>query len=152
MKKIFLLLIVIFVSCSNQKAKVIGIKDGDTIVVLLKNNETQTLRLAEIDCPEKTQEFGIKAKRFTSSQVYGKYIIFSVVSNDKYGRSIAKVYYDNKYLSEELIKSGFAWFYKRYSNNKKLQVLENEAKRNKIGIWSYKNSIEPYKFRLTYKN
>ena len=72
MKKIFLLLIIIFISCSNQKAKVVGVKDGDTIVVLLKNNETQTLRLAEIDCPEKSQSFGMKAKQFTSSQVYGK--------------------------------------------------------------------------------
>ena len=148
MKKIFLLLIIIFISCSNQKAKVVGVKDGDTIVVLLKNNETQTLRLAEIDCPEKSQSFGMKAKQFTSSQVYGKYITFRTITKDKYRRSIAKVYYDNKYLSEEIIKAGFAWFYKRYSNNKKLELLEHEAKRNKLGIWSDKTTIEPYKFRL----
>mgnify|MGYP003594037528 FL=1 len=150
MKKIFLLLVIIFISCSNQKAKVIGVKDGDTIVVLLKNNETQTLRLAEIDCPEKSQSFGVKAKQFTSSQVYGKYITFSTITKDKYGRSIAKVYYDNKYLSEEIIKAGFAWFYKRYSNNKRLELLEHEAKRNKLGIWSDKTTIEPYKFRLIF--
>ena len=150
MKKIFLLLVIIFISCSNQKAKVIGVKDGDTIVVLLKNNETQTLRLAEIDCPEKSQSFGMKAKQFTSSQVYGKYITFSTITKDKYGRSIAKVYYDNKYLSEEIIKAGFAWFYKRYSNNKRLELLEHEAKRNKLGIWSDKTTIEPYKFRLIF--
>ena len=150
MKKIFLLLVIIFISCSNQKAKVVGVKDGDTIVILLKNNETQTLRLAEIDCPEKSQAFGMKAKQFTSSQVYGKYITFRTITKDKYGRSIAKVYYDNKYLSEEIIKAGFAWFYKRYSNNKKLQLLEHEAKRNKLGIWSDKTTIEPYKFRLIF--
>ena len=150
MKKIFLLLVIIFISCSNQKAKVIGVKDGDTIVVLLKNNETQTLRLAEIDCPEKSQAFGMKAKQFTSSQVYGKYITFRTIAKDKYGRSIAKVYYDDKYLSEEIIKAGFAWFYKRYSNNKRLELLEHEAKRNKLGIWSDKTTIEPYKFRLIF--
>ena len=148
MKRIFLLLIVIFVSCSNQKAKVIGVKDGDTIVVLLKNNETQTLRLAEIDCPEKSQSFGMKAKQFTSSQVYGKYITFRTVTKDRYDREIAKVYYDGKYLSEEIVKVGFAWFYRRYSSNKKLDSLEHEAKRNKLGIWSDNNTIEPYKFRL----
>ena len=150
MKKIFLLLVIIFISCSNQKAKVIGVKDGDTIVVLLKNNETQTLRLAEIDCPEKSQAFGMKAKQFTSSQVYGKYITFRTIAKDKYGRSIAKVYYDDKYLSEEIIKAGFAWFYKRYSNNKRLELLKHEAKRNKLGIWSDKTTIEPYKFRLIF--
>ena len=150
MKKIFLLLVIIFISCSNQKAKVVGVKDGDTIVILLKNNETQTLRLAEIDCPEKSQAFGMKAKQFTSSQVYGKYITFRTIAKDKYGRSIAKVYYDDKYLSEEIIKAGFAWFYKRYSNNKRLELLEHEAKRNKLGIWSDKTTIEPYKFRLIF--
>ena len=150
MKKIFLLLVIIFISCSNQKAKVIGVKDGDTIVVLLKNNETQTLRLAEIDCPEKSQSCGMKAKQFTSSQVYGKYITFSTITKDKYGRNVVKVYYDNKYLSEEIIKAGFAWFYKRYSNNKRLELLEHEAKRNKLGIWSDNTTIEPYKFRLIF--
>ena len=150
MKKIFLLLVIIFISCSNQKAKVVEVKDGDTIVVLLKNNETQTLRLAEIDCPEKSQSCGMKAKQFTSSQVYGKYITFRTVTKDRYDREIAKVYYDGKYLSEEIVKVGLAWFYRRYSSNKKLDSLEHDAKCNKLGIWSDNNAIEPYKFRLIF--
>ena len=31
-------------------AKVIAIKDGDTVVVLLEGNIQKTLRLAEVDC------------------------------------------------------------------------------------------------------
>ena len=150
MRKIVLLLLITLISCGEKKAKVIGIKDGDTITVLLANNETKTLRLAEIDCPEKKQAFGMKAKQFTSSQVYGKYITFRTVTKDRYGREIAKVYYDGKYLSEEIVKVGFAWFYRRYSSNKKLDSLEHDAKRNKLGIWSDNNTIEPYKFRLTH--
>ena len=49
------------------KAKVIGIKDGDTVVVLDSLNNQTTLRLAEVDCSEKNQPFGTKAKQFTSA-------------------------------------------------------------------------------------
>ena len=41
-------------------------KDGDTVVVLDSLNYQTTLRLAEVDCPEKSQAFGTKAKQFTS--------------------------------------------------------------------------------------
>jgi endonuclease YncB( thermonuclease family) len=43
-------------------AKVVGIKDGDTVVILEKNNTQKTLRLAEVDCPESKQPFGKNAK------------------------------------------------------------------------------------------
>ncbi len=134
------------------KAKVVGIKDGDTIVVLLSDSSQKVLRLAEVDCPESSQEFGKNAKKFTSQQVFGKYIEFWETDVDRYGRSIAKVFYDdNKYLSEEIIKFGWGWFYFKYSNNKKLEKLHFEAKKNKIGLWQSNNAISPYEFRQSKK-
>lgn len=53
-------------------AKVIGVKDGDTVVVLDSLTYQTTLRLAEVDCPEKAQAFGTRAKQFTSDAVYLK--------------------------------------------------------------------------------
>ena len=71
MKKLLLkiYLIIFTLSLYGQKlsvGKVIGIKDGDTIVVLDSLNNQTTLRLAEVDCPEKSQPFGTKSKQFTS--------------------------------------------------------------------------------------
>ena len=76
-------------------AKVVGVKDGDTVVVLDSLNYQTTLRLAEVDCPEKDQPFGTKAKQFTSDQIYRKEIKYIVTDIDRYGRSIAKIYYDD---------------------------------------------------------
>jgi endonuclease YncB( thermonuclease family) len=45
--------------------KVIRVIDGDTISVL-KDKEPVRIRLYGIDCPEKKQAFGKKAKQFTS--------------------------------------------------------------------------------------
>ena len=53
--------------------KVIGIKDGDTYVVLIDGKE-QVIRLEHIDCPEKKQPFGTKAKQFASDLCFGQFV------------------------------------------------------------------------------
>lgn len=133
---------------SQSKGKVIAIKDGDTIVILLDGNAQKTLRLADVDCPESGQPFGKNAKEFTSSQVFGKEIDFWETDTDRYGRTIAKVFYDDgKYLSAEIIKNGLGWWYYWYSTDKRLQDLENRAKRSSLGLWSDKNAISPWEWR-----
>ncbi len=153
MKKHILLLLLFFnisylYSQSTYTAKVVGIKDGDTVVVLDSLNYQTTLRLAEVDCPEKNQPFGTKAKQFTSDQIFRKQIKHIVTDIDIYGRSIAKIYYDdNKYLSAEIIKNGLGWHYKKYSTSKKIASFENSARLQKLGLWSDKNPIAPWDWR-----
>lgn len=132
---------------SQIKGKVIKIKDGDTEVVLLEGNIQKTLRLAEVDCPENGQAFGKNAKQFTSDEIFGKVIDFVETDTDRYGRTIAKIYYGKKYLSEELIKAGLGWWYYRYSTDKNLGILQDEAKNKKIGLWSDANAISPWDYR-----
>ncbi|GAA6773997.1 thermonuclease family protein [Flavobacterium sp. CGRL2] len=118
----------ISISVYSQSGKIVRIKDGDTVVLLDSDNNQITLRLAEVDCPESSQDFGKKAKEFTSNQVALKIVTYKIVDTDQYGRSIAKVYYDNKYLSAEIIKNGFGWHYKKYSKSIELSNLERSAK------------------------
>lgn len=133
---------------SQITAKIVAIKDGDTVVALLDNKTQEILRLADVDCPENRQPFGKNAKQFTSSQVFGKNIIFYRVGKDRYRRTIAKIFYDNeKYLSAEIIKAGFGWWYYKASKNFKLKDVEILAKKKKLGLWSDKNAIAPWDFR-----
>lgn len=145
----FLLLINYNFGQTSLTGKVIGVKDGDTVVVLDSLNNQITLRLAEVDTPEKSQPFGTKAKQFTSEQIYLKTIKYVVTDTDRYGRSIAMIYYDedSKYLSAEIIKAGMGWHYKRYSASKELALLEDNAKKNKIGLWIDNNPIAPWEYR-----
>ena len=155
MKKYFIFFVFFLISSlsfAQISAKVIGIKDGDTILVLLENKTQKTLRLAEVDCPESGQPFGKNAKDFTSSQVFGKIISFVETDQDRYGKTIAKVYYDNgKYLSKEIIKNGLGWFYFKYSNNKELEKLHYDAKEKKLGLWQDIKAISPYEWRQLQK-
>lgn len=116
---------------SQTTGKVIAIKDGDTVVVLLEGNIQKTLRLADVDCPESGQPFGKNARQFTSSQIFNKTISFIQTDKDRYGRTIAKIYYDEKYLSEEIIKAGFGWWYFYFSKDKNLGKLQDHAKTQK---------------------
>lgn len=154
MKKHTILLLFILSSTTifsqtTLSAKVVGVKDGDTVVVLDSLNYQTTLRLAEVDCPEKNQPFGTKAKQFTSDQIYLKKIKYIVTDTDRYGRSIAMIYYDNdnKYLSAEIIKAGMGWHYKRYSTSIELANFELKAKKEKKGLWVDNNPINPSDWR-----
>jgi endonuclease YncB( thermonuclease family) len=130
--------------------KVIAIKDGDTVVVIDSLNRQTTLRLAEVDCPEKNQPFGTKSKQFTSDQVYLKTVKYVITDTDRYGRSIAMIYYDNnKYLSAEIIRAGMGWHYKKYSKSVELAEIENEAKKEKHGLWIDEKPISPKEWRKT---
>ncbi|SEM18754.1 Endonuclease YncB, thermonuclease family [Chryseobacterium taichungense] len=154
MKKIIcgILLSVSMTLLSQIRGKVIKIKDGDTIVVLLADKTQQTLRLAEVDCPENGQAFGNNAKQFTSNQVFGKMVIIYKVGKDRYGRNIAGVFYDgDKYLSREIVKAGFGWWYFKASKNTELQKLQDKAKEKKLGLWSDKKAISPWEFRKNKK-
>lgn len=146
--KIIVKVLVVFFSTGafSQSGKVVGVKDGDTIV-LLENNKTTTIRLAEVDCPESGQPFGKNAKQFTSALVYQKFVDYEVISYDRYGRTIAKVFIDNKYLSEELIKNGFGWHYKKYSNSENLAELQHLARKNKKGLWVDSVPVAPWDWR-----
>ena len=102
--------------------KVVGVSDGDTITVM-HHGKGEKIRLYGIDCPEKRQAFGKRAKQFTSGMVFGKNVEVRPVTIDRYGRTIAWVYVNGTCLNEELLKAGFAWHYKRYSSERHLANL-----------------------------
>ena len=51
--------------------RVVGVSDGDTITVLSKGKPVR-IRLHGIDCPEKRQAFGKRAKQAASKLVFGQ--------------------------------------------------------------------------------
>jgi len=128
--------------------KVIGIKDGDTFVLLIEGKE-QVVRLAHIDCPEKKQPFGTKAKQFASDLCFGKYV--TLITNNKYDRNkrlIAEILLpDGRNINKELVKNGLAWHFKKYSTNDEYAKIEIETRINKIGLWSDPNPIAPWNWR-----
>lgn len=129
------------------KGKVVSVKDGDTIEILV-NNKSIRIRLYAIDCPEKAQPYGPKAKQFTADLCYGKTVWVKIHSKDRYGQLIGEVFLTNgKVLNNELLKTGYAWHYKKYNRSPILALYETEARKEKRGLWADTNSIPPWEFR-----
>ncbi|WP_103068138.1 thermonuclease family protein [Aquimarina sediminis] len=128
-------------------AKVIGVKDGDTIEVLYKK-EPIIIRLEHIDCPEKKQPFGQKAKQFVTDFCFGQKVkVISKGKFDRYRRLIAVIQYKNKTLNKRLVANGYALHFKKYSKDTSYSTLEEQARLYKKGMWSQKELIEPWLFR-----
>jgi micrococcal nuclease len=129
-------------------AKVIGVKDGDTVEVLY-NKVPIIIRLEHIDSPEKKQPFGKKAKIFVSDLIFGKNVkIISKGKKDRWGRLIAVVEtLDGKNVNKELVKNGLAMHFKKYSKDMSYDKIEVEARKQKIGIWQQDQVIEPWNYR-----
>lgn len=148
-KNIFLtviLLVCLPALSSAWSGLVVGVSDGDTITVM-HEGKGEKIRLYGVDCPEKKQAFGKKAKQFTSDMVFKKTVHVTPVNKDRYGRTIAWITHSGKVLNEELLKAGLAWHYKQYSKEQKLTKLEDCARQKRVGLWSDPYAVPPWEFR-----
>jgi len=154
----FLIISIILVLPANAaeliKGRVVGVSDGDTITVL-QDNKQYKIRLYGIDTPEKKQDFGQKAKQFTSGLVYRQKVTVIPKDKDRYGRTVGIVYINNKCLNEELIINGLAWVYRKYCNDtdcKRWSLQEAIAREKKLGLWIYDDPVPPWEYRKNNRN
>jgi endonuclease YncB( thermonuclease family) len=134
-------------------AKVIGISDGDTITLLNEDNTQLKIRLAGIDCPEKNQAFGNRAKRLLSEKVFGNVVRVEIRGIDRYDRALGIVRLGDEDINEYLIHEGVAWHYKHYAKDqpaeesKRYDLAQESAKKAKKGLWIQENPTAPWDFR-----
>lgn len=141
-----LCIIALLLSAETYIGRCVGVTDGDTIKVMHSGRAVK-IRLGGIDCPEMGQDFGTRAKQFTSAMVFGKEVQIREINLEMYVRIGARIYVDGKDLSLELVKAGLAWHYKHYSKDPVLAEAEVEARKAKIGLWSMPNPIPPWEYR-----
>lgn len=114
---------------------VVGVADGDTLTVL-RDREQIRIRLAEIDAPEKAQPFGQRSKQSLSDLCYQKQAKIEDHGQDRYGRTIGRVFCNGIDANAEQIRRGLAWVYRQYSKDPSLYPLETEAKAARRGLWA----------------
>lgn len=79
--------------------------DGDSIDISNIMQKTK-VRLIDIDAPEKNQPHGINSKQFLSTLILGKEVVIESKGQDRYGRTLAKVYSNNLDVNAEMVRSG----------------------------------------------
>ena len=103
-------------TASSLHGRVVRVVDGDTIRVLLDGGRTERVRYIGIDTPESVkpgtpvQCFAKRASHFNASLVSGRQVMLKTDAEerDRYGRLLAYVYADGRFVNRELVARGYA--------------------------------------------
>ena len=81
--------------------------------------------------------------------VFGKQVTAEVVTVDRYGRNVARLYVDGLDVNREMIRLGAAWVYREYKTDKSLLDIEAEARAAKRGLWALPEAeqVPPWEWR-----
>ena len=151
-KKVILVIsvsaIVFFLTYTDVKSQNLKITDGDTIKI---NGEK--IRFSGIDTPELKQtclKEGVKnfcgkeAKQILIDKIADNKVTCVREGKDRYKRTLAECFVNDESLSSYLVRSGYAFAYRKYS--KKFIIDEDYARANKLGMWSMEFEY-PWHFR-----
>src|SRR5262249_2203785 len=135
------------IAAEDFRGRLLAVTDGDTITVLHDGRPT-AVRLHGIDAPERGQAFGVRAKQVASDLAFGKIVIVHPRGVDRYGRTIAEVTLpDGRDLAQELVRAGYAWWFRRYSADYRLATLEAQARVERRGLWTDPDPVPPWEWR-----
>ena len=138
MKKLIGILILGLLFSYPSLANNLKVIDGDTIVL---NGEK--IRFSGIDTPELKQTC-LKDNEEVGCGMFAKTLLVKKIGNntpicigkekDFYKRTLAECFVKGESLSKFLVRSGYAFAYRKYST--KFVKDEDFAKTNKLGMWS----------------
>ena len=140
--------LVFFFTYTDIKSQDVKITDGDTIKI---NGEK--IRFSGIDTPELKQtcikdgennSCGLTAKQILIDKIGKNKVKCIEEGQDRYKRILAECFINNESLSSYLVRSGYAFAYRKYS--KKFISDEDYARVNKLGMWSMEFEY-PWDFR-----
>ena len=138
MKKILGVLILGLLTYNISFADNLKIIDGDTVIL---NGEK--IRFSGIDTPELKQTClkdgqevpcGMTAKRLLAEKISNVTVECISEGKDTYKRTLAECFVNGESLSKFLVRSGYAFAYRKYST--KFIKDEEFAKANKLGMWA----------------
>ena len=138
MKKILEVVVLILLWCNVSLADNLKVVDGDTIFL---NGEK--IRFSGIDTPE-LKQICLKGDEKISCGISAKILLVKKIGNnipkcisegkDVYKRTLAECFVNGESLSSFLVRSGYAFAYRKYST--KFIKDEEFAKANKLGMWA----------------
>jgi len=129
--------------------KVVKVSDGDTITVL-RGFQQVRIRFYGIDAPEKKQAYGKAAKRHLISLIANRTVEIKPITQDRYGRPVVIVFAYGTNINQMMVQDGYAWVYREYCKKafcSQWLRLEEEARKQKLGLWSDSHPVPPWVWR-----
>ena len=146
--KLFLYLFFGILIFSSANSDLLIVTDGDTIRI-----GDERIRFSGIDAPEIKQTCIYQEIEFKCGE-FSKNLLIEKISNqqvscireskDQYGRTLAECFVGKESLSSYLVREGYAFAYRKYSN--KFIPDEEYAQSKGNGMWSM-DFMFPWDFR-----
>ena len=135
------------------EGRVVRIVDGDTLVLLDATNAQHKIRLAGIDCPEKGQPWGTRAKQALSDYVFDRQVTVEWSKLDRYKRIVGKVLDGQRDVNLALVRDGMCWWYRKYAGEQSAadqslyEAAETTAREQRKGLWADPKPVPPWEWR-----
>lgn len=144
------------------------VSDGDTLQVTDPSGTKVKVRFYGVDAPE-TQKSNKKTGRISRpGQPYGEEafqalyhkverqrVRLDIIDIDRYKRTVAIVWLRNRNINREMVAEGWAWAYRQYLDRPHASEYieaEDQARRDRRGLWQQSNPQPPWEFRKALKN
>lgn len=127
--------------------RVVSIADGDTLTVRDGTRDVH-VRLWGIDAPERGQPWWKRSREALVARALRRDVQVAERGKDSYGRTLARVRVDGSDLADAQLRDGWAWVFRRYTEDPALVALEADARAARRGLWADRDPEPPWRYRL----
>ena len=152
-----LMFLLLLAPCLAQAEIITGriarVENGATLILTDANHRSHVIGLLGIDAPDLQQEFGRQSQTGLSFIAHGQTATANCRRFD-HNRALCVVIVDGRDLGLEMVRAGFAWSYPRQTSLQSAQEAndyqqaEFNARIRRLGLWSSKNPVPPWVWRV----
>ena len=144
------------VTSRTVEGTVTRVTDGDTLILVTSEGTKLKVRLYGIDAPEirhkevPGQPYGREAKDALTELSLGRRVTLEILDIDTHRRMVGIIRVSGVDINREMIRSGFAWAYRRYLSPPYASsyiAAQKEARGRRLGLWIQANPDPPWKFK-----
>lgn len=132
------------------------VQDGDSAVLCCDDSSKKggkfTVRLLDIDTPEKGQPYAEQSKEQLQRLLEDKSLVLLGAKYDKYGRRLTVIEANGENVNDVMVETGAAWVW-RYSKSRRMKAMQQTAKDQQRGLWALPEAErqDPWLWRQQHK-
>lgn len=133
------------------QGRVMSVSSGDNFIMFATDGLQVPVQLYGVAAPERSQRHGLEAANFLNYLILQRDVIVKVYSSDELGRVMGVVTLDDKNINRSMIRQGYAWRHAKECRKASFcgewNRVQEEARKERRGVWSVKEPIPPWEWQ-----
>lgn len=133
--------------------KVVGVGDGNNLVLIDDSGVQRHIRLAYVEAPELSQSLGQQSKKWLADRLLQRDVRVEIRGQDEKSRILGRVWVYDFEINHEILRAGMAFHIKREDSGQPSdefvisQRAESEAREHHTGVWHQDFPQAPWNYR-----